>query len=538
MKRELNGQEYLQMLDAESGQFEVSLLIGESIKKLTIYSQQYAPISTPVSAITLSGNYNTSDISCSNGICNISLRQFDPFDPNDPNATINVFIDFYKSNSTCDVPNPPLECNLMAGINESQFSPLKAILMGDISLRISSGNISVHYVRTDLLASGPPDVAFSQNATETGFAAAWKFGSSGPDIYDKVLLKVPYPPEFENRTIVVTIPILYDNYFNVIWNFSAGNTTDQLNGTDFADYLNSPYEAYLNGTGVICSESNANLSDSLCFKDTVNGVIWMEIPHFSGVGPVISSSQGNITISVANFLINTTLGDNLAEILQINITNNGTQTDYLETLNITLNNTNNTDLAQVLLCNDSTNDNTYNDSDCSPPLRNATSTNEISFGNLHYPIPVNESKLLFIVYQNITTNSTAVNHILDATIPANGMLFNLTGTITSAFNPQGVIQIIAGQPQIYVALMNPPDSFVENNETNITFRFNVTSNVNASMTVNCTLWWNVSGVWNYTNYKYTDIPANITTISIREWNITISQVGDYIWNVRHVIFYL
>jgi len=51
IKRQFNDdREYLYMLDASNGQFNVSLLENEGFNKLTIYSQQYAPISIPVSS--------------------------------------------------------------------------------------------------------------------------------------------------------------------------------------------------------------------------------------------------------------------------------------------------------------------------------------------------------------------------------------------------------------------------------------------------------------------------------------------------------
>ncbi|UCF12621.1 MAG: hypothetical protein JSW06_11420 [Thermoplasmatales archaeon] len=290
IKRELDGVEYMYMVDAQSGQFNISITQGSSLKKLTIYSQQYAPVSTYVSSNILSGIENTTTISSSNGICNITMRSFGNYDPLGENASFSM--EMYKSNNTCNVPNPPSYCSLCEGMNKTEFSPFNAILKGDVSMMISSGNISVYYINVDLLASGPPDAAFSQNATETagGFEAAWQFGSQGPDIYDEVLIMMPYPDSLVNKTINVSIPVLYDNEFNVIWNASTNTTSDILTNdalSGYRDYLNTPYEAYLNGSGVICNESDRNLSSGLGYIDTVNQTIWIKIPHFSGVGPKI-----------------------------------------------------------------------------------------------------------------------------------------------------------------------------------------------------------------------------------------------------------
>ncbi|HHI04195.1 MAG TPA: PGF-pre-PGF domain-containing protein, partial [Candidatus Woesearchaeota archaeon] len=110
---------------------------------------------------------------------------------------------------------------------------------------------------------------------------------------DYVLISMPYSTTLENETITVTIPLLYDNGFNVIWNSSAGDDIAKINANDtledYRDYLDTDYEAYLNGTGVDCSASDSTLSSGLCYKNTANKTIWMKIPHFSGVGPEIAN---------------------------------------------------------------------------------------------------------------------------------------------------------------------------------------------------------------------------------------------------------
>ncbi|RLJ01149.1 MAG: hypothetical protein DRP06_00170 [Candidatus Aenigmatarchaeota archaeon] len=344
IKMELDGDEYMRMTNSQNGAFTIPLIEGEGIKKLTIYSQSYAPVSAPVSANVLNGSSNTSTIKCKDGECNITLSRFDPFDPDDPNATLSITMDFYKSNSTCDVPNPLEGCNMVGDMNDTKFSPLKAILMGDISLRITSGNISVHYVKTDLLASGPPDAAFSQNSTGSDMEAAWKFGSKGPEIYDEVLISMPYADSLSDKIITVNITLLYDNEFNTIWNASAGDTIENIqnneNLEDYRDYLNNSYEAYLNGTGVVCSETDENLSTGLCYKDMISKVIWIKIPHFSGVGPQVTGTgtiAGEVNFTATKTALNSVYGiGDFVEYI-INITNNDDQNITLVNVNDTFN---------------------------------------------------------------------------------------------------------------------------------------------------------------------------------------------------------
>lgn len=316
---------YTKMLNAQNGNFSLIIAEGQGIKKMTIYSQAYTPISVPVSSSILSGGANDF-VNCSNGECNITLSVFELVDPVTREVFSGLVIDFIVSNSSCDVPAPASNCYLIRNLSENQFSSLKAILMGDTSLRISKGNLSVHYTKTDLLASGPPDASFSQNFTGDDMNAAWIFGSKGPEIYDNVLLKIPYSSSLNDSDINATIPLLYDAEFNVIWNSSVNDTSDLI-GTDYEDYLNTSYEAYLNGTGVNCTLTNVNLTQGLCYKDNSSQVIWMKIPHFSGVGPEIKAFAEDETY----FVVNLTSPDN-------NITTNQSQ----QTHNFTVSGTNST----------------------------------------------------------------------------------------------------------------------------------------------------------------------------------------------------
>ncbi|PIN70271.1 hypothetical protein COV93_02230, partial [Candidatus Woesearchaeota archaeon CG11_big_fil_rev_8_21_14_0_20_43_8] len=327
VRRSIGSTEYMHAVDAASGTFTMSIPVGESFDKMIIYSQNNAPLSMPVDASVLDGTVNESKISCAKGVCNITLATFDPFDPDDPGKKFDVMMDMYLSNSTCDVPNPEAGCKMTSDQNKTEFSPLKAMLLGDISLRITMGNISVHYVKTDLLASGPPDAAFSQNSSGEDLNAAWKFGSQGPEIYERVLISMPYADTIIGN-ITVTIPILYDNDFAVSWNIST-DTLDDLNDTDYSDYRGTEYEAYLNGSGVPCSPSDTMLT-GLCYQDTANKVIWLRIPHFTGVGPVINGQGGTVQIIATKTNLSGPIAIGSQALFFLNVTNNGTGTavDY------------------------------------------------------------------------------------------------------------------------------------------------------------------------------------------------------------------
>ncbi len=165
------------------------------------------------------------------------------------------------------------------------------ILGGEMSLRISYGEVAVHYSNVDVSKSGSPDAMFSSEAEiEETFESLWKFGSTGPNIYEKVLLSMPYDESVEENT-TLHVRRLFDeeDCEDPIWDVSAGDDiTDIEEDPDLRyyreGYLGNEYEAYLNGTGVKCIEDNEDLSQGLGYKDVENQILWAEIPHFSGLG--------------------------------------------------------------------------------------------------------------------------------------------------------------------------------------------------------------------------------------------------------------
>jgi len=168
---------------------------------------------------------------------------------------------------------------------------LLEILGGDMSFRISYEDISVHYSNVDVSKSGSPDAMFSSEAEiDETLESLWKFGSTGPEIYDKVLISMPYNESIEENT-TIHVRKLYDegDWEDPIWNASAGDDiTDIKEDPDLRyyrqGYLDNEYEAYLNGTGVRCIEDNEDFSEGIGYKDTDKQVLWTEIPHFSGLG--------------------------------------------------------------------------------------------------------------------------------------------------------------------------------------------------------------------------------------------------------------
>ncbi|MCD6557616.1 MAG: PGF-pre-PGF domain-containing protein [Candidatus Aenigmarchaeota archaeon] len=224
-------------------------------------------------------------------------------------SSINIFaisdtfndlrIGLYKYSDECNVPYPPDSC-ILGGSEKTfgdDFNPLSVIMGGgkiNFRMRKASNNITVQFNNVDMLASGPPDALFdsSSNATQgqSAIAEAWRFGSRGPEIYDNVLLGVPYNNESynDNWEFTVTIDKFYDASWNVIWERGV-NTTGQLSGTDYADFNEGDYANYL-GSGVVCSKTDVNMTSHICYVDTSRHMVWMKIPHFSGINPVVNGT--------------------------------------------------------------------------------------------------------------------------------------------------------------------------------------------------------------------------------------------------------
>ena len=311
--------EFTFMLDtAQTGAagFYLPLLNATGIKEMKIYSMNYAPkkLTTKTANQILNGNNN------------ITLKSFNPQDIDGRDLASSINVSFYTSNATCDVPDPPSSCALISSSNMDDFNPLKAIIGGGKSsfrMGLATSGIEVHYVNVDMMASGPPDALFDDsttNSTSGGFSSAMRFGSSGPSIYDFVLVSMPYVEGSSSKTglnesvdLNMSIPVLYDDSWNVIWNVSLNGTSGSALAGNFSHYNTSysQWNTLLSTTNCTRTTSELNATRP-CFINTTSNRIWIRLPHFSGAGPSVtgevvtasstssSSSSGGGGTSVAS----------------------------------------------------------------------------------------------------------------------------------------------------------------------------------------------------------------------------------------------
>ena len=141
-----------------TGITEMNVYISGGSPGGTSSPAQFAPRTVSFTQAQLRANLN-----------NITAASFNPGAIDGTVGSGSITMELYYSNSTCDVPNPPSTC----------------LIGGKLSFRMGTGNILIHYVNVDLIASGPPDVLFDGGTNTNGtsgstFAAAMRFGSAGP----------------------------------------------------------------------------------------------------------------------------------------------------------------------------------------------------------------------------------------------------------------------------------------------------------------------------------------------------------------------
>ena len=274
-------------------------LLNDSVN-IKIFSPQYPPIKRTVSV---------GDIQ--EGIYNIPLEELKAKKPNGDEISGVQFRNFkYKDDGSCSVPWPnetPGDNGCLpdgVGNGGGPVNPFTWVISGgkyDLEMRMNTTNITVHYVNVDLLASQPPDARFddSGNKTTSGslMQEAWRFGSTGPNIYDYVIIGVPYNASAINESSEMKINItkFHDENWQPVW--EQGEGLDELNGTEYEDYKEDLYVEYINGSAVLCNESDENLTSGVCYKDTAHNMLWFKIPHFSGIEPTIVGQAITTTTS-------------------------------------------------------------------------------------------------------------------------------------------------------------------------------------------------------------------------------------------------
>jgi hypothetical protein len=305
------GMPFTFMTEASGGAtgFTVPLLNVTGIKELNVFTQGFAPrrIAQKTVAQLLANS-------------NITLSSFNPqaLEGNQVNSSMsgsNIKMMMMVSNTSCDIPNPGSGCFVGSPTGDmGSFSPMSALIGGGkISFRMgTAAGVYVHYVNVDMLASGPPDALFDNdqgtNKGSGNFSNMVKFGSKGPTIYDYVLVSMPYvdgPGGLkENVEVNLSIPVFYDEDWNVVWNISSNGSMGALAGNDshysvkVADWANLTVSKTCRNV-VITSATEINATNP-CYIDLARNRIWVRLPHFSGTAPTAVGASSSLIFTNLN----------------------------------------------------------------------------------------------------------------------------------------------------------------------------------------------------------------------------------------------
>lgn len=283
-----------------NGTFYVPILNNSNFAKIMVFSQNGPPKEMSI-------NLSASEVN----ITIVSMNQdkgFRKFRSNGTLETVDtsstpIQMRFLRTDSECDVPNAPSTC-VITEMNASGFNPMKAMLAGKVNMeiKISSTNVSIIFHDYDMMSAKQPPMnsimdqnASSRKNTAGAVQDVWNFGSFAPaDSYENVTIVLPYSDSVsvsnylnESRQVNVSIPVLYDENQNVVWNKTRGDSSANFTD-DFIDFNNTFYQGLINSTnGVICDSSDIN---SVAFLNTSANYIALKVPHFSTLGAGISGS--------------------------------------------------------------------------------------------------------------------------------------------------------------------------------------------------------------------------------------------------------
>lgn len=291
-----------------------------------IFSNRFAPLEKK---LNLSNASNT---------INLQLKPFDMKKMSGNGSKMDfgqgdMRVRFMKNNVACNVFDPDVtSCRLGSTDFDAGFNPLMAMMAGKANLRIEVGNGTgsiLYYIGVDMLASGPPDAGMSESANygtnSSGIAQeVWRFGSMSPDIYDAVLVGIPYnDSKFnESRQINVTITALYDNDGRAVWS-SQTYTSAQNIPPEWSDYNVTWFNATAGGMPCGNTGGYRNFTNATCFVNTTSNYIWLKLPHFTDG----NDSVGGDSESVPPTIAVTRPSNKANESIHIKLWINGTCTD-------------------------------------------------------------------------------------------------------------------------------------------------------------------------------------------------------------------
>lgn len=291
-----------------NGSFYIPVLNNSRYAKVMIFSQNGPPRESTINLSASEVNITVTSIGMDKG--------FRKFRGNGSLESMNVTsspvqMRFLRTDDECDLPNSPSSCEITS-FNATGFNPLKALMAGKVNMeiKITSTNVTIIYHDYDMMSAKQPpmDSIMSENATDrattagsTSMQETWNFGSFAPvDSYKNVTIVIPYSDTTTAATYLndtapvnLSIPLLYDENSQVIYNRSRGDTLLNLSD-DFIEYNTSEFDDFVNATGgYVCNITNATAP---AYINQTGNYISFKIPHFSTIGATVS---GTATLTAA-----------------------------------------------------------------------------------------------------------------------------------------------------------------------------------------------------------------------------------------------
>lgn len=274
------------------GYFESPILINSTVY-VKVFSSQFAPIEKKL---------NTSAQAVNVTLKGFDMKKFDSGAGDNPNissfSNSQIAMSFFRNTAACNNVGFSVSSCRIGSQFDGSFNPMQAMMAGKSNLYISLGaNASeLMFVGVDMLASGPPDAAMSDNANQQNNSDGdsledlWKFGSLAPKIYDAVIIGIPYNTSRldTNDAVRIRLDYLYDNDWNLTWN-STSDTNATSVPSEYADYNLSWLNRSLGG--MRCYTSTGILGAAqYCYINTSSHMLYLKVPHFSNLGTVIAGS--------------------------------------------------------------------------------------------------------------------------------------------------------------------------------------------------------------------------------------------------------
>ncbi len=298
-----------------NGSFYIPVLNNSNFAKVMVFSQNGPPKETTINLSLSEFNITVASMGVEKG-----FRKFASNGSLDSvnTASVPISLRFLRTDAECDAPNAPSSC-VITEMNASSFNPMKAMLAGKVNMevKLTASNVSLIFHDYDMFSAKQPpmesvidnDAARAQGSGSDRVEDRWNFGSFAPaDSYDNVTIVIPYSDNTAASTYLndsaqvnVTIPILYDENNNVVWNRTRGDVDANLTD-DFADYNITDFRNFTQSSGFACLTDYSNRT---CYINTSGNYLSFRIPHFSTIG---ASVLGQAIASSTTSTTTTTTG--------------------------------------------------------------------------------------------------------------------------------------------------------------------------------------------------------------------------------------